>query len=173
MGAPASRPDPVRSKPTTAQRMAAAEPNRSASRRMSRPHFSPKASIRALRSSNPSDDRLDYGGGTLSFMGRSRNAMGALARRFTVAKLIYSAISSLDGYVADEEGDFGWAVPDEEVHAFINDLVRPTGTYLYGRRMYEMMVGWETDPSIAERAPPLRDFPQSWQGGRPARELGA
>jgi dihydrofolate reductase len=89
--------------------------------------------------------------------------MGALARRFTVAKLIYSAISSLDGYVADEEGDFGWAVPDEEVHAFINDLVRPTGTYLYGRRMYEMMVGWETDPSIAERSPLMRDFAEIWQ----------
>jgi dihydrofolate reductase len=62
-----------------------------------------------------------------------------------VAKLIYSAISSLDGYVADEEGNFDWAVPDEEVHAFINDLDRPVGTYLYGRRMYETMAGWETD----------------------------
>jgi dihydrofolate reductase len=56
-----------------------------------------------------------------------------------MARLIYSAISSLDGYVADEDGHFDWAAPDEEVHAFINDLDRPLGTYLYGRRMYETM----------------------------------
>jgi dihydrofolate reductase len=54
-------------------------------------------------------------------------------------------------------------MPDEEVHAFINDLERPLGTYLYGRRMYEMMVGWETDPSIAERSPLMRDFAEIWQ----------
>jgi dihydrofolate reductase len=80
-----------------------------------------------------------------------------------MAKLVYSAIASLDGYVEDESGDFGWAMPDEEVHAFINDLERPLGTYLYGRRMYEMMVGWETDPSIAERSPLMRDFAEIWQ----------
>jgi dihydrofolate reductase len=80
-----------------------------------------------------------------------------------VAKLIYSAIMSLDGYIADEDGSFDWAVPDEEVHAFINDLERPVGTYLYGRRMYEMMVGWETDPSIAEQSPLMRDFAEIWR----------
>jgi dihydrofolate reductase len=80
-----------------------------------------------------------------------------------MAKLIYSAIASLDGYVADEDGNFDWAVPDEEVHAFINDLDRPLGTYLYGRRMYETMVGWETDRTLAERAPPMRDFAELWQ----------
>ena len=80
-----------------------------------------------------------------------------------MAKLIYSAIASLDGYVADEDGNFDWAVPDEEVHAFINDLDRPIGTYLYGRRMYETMVGWETDPTLADRSPLMRDFAQSWQ----------
>ena len=80
-----------------------------------------------------------------------------------MAKLIYSAIASLDGYVADEEGNFDWAVPDEEVHAFINELIRPIGTYLYGRLMYEMMVGWETDPSIAEQFPLMRDFAEIWQ----------
>ena len=58
-----------------------------------------------------------------------------------MAKLIYSAIASLDGYVADEDGNFDWAVPDEEVHTFINGLSRPVGTYLYGRRMYETMAG--------------------------------
>jgi dihydrofolate reductase len=58
--------------------------------------------------------------------------------------LIYSAISSVDGYIEDESGEFGWAEPDDEVHAFINELERPIGTYLYGRRMYETMVAWET-----------------------------
>jgi dihydrofolate reductase len=80
-----------------------------------------------------------------------------------VAKLIYSTIASLDGYIEDEDGSFDWAVPDEEVHAFVNDLVRPVGTYLYGRRMYEMMVGWETDPSLAEHSPLMRDFAEIWQ----------
>jgi dihydrofolate reductase len=89
--------------------------------------------------------------------------MSTRRRRFTVAKLIYSAIASLDGYIADEDGNFDWAVPDEEVHAFANDLGRPVGTYLYGRRMYETMVGWETDPSLAEQSPLMRDFAEIWQ----------
>jgi dihydrofolate reductase len=80
-----------------------------------------------------------------------------------MSKLIYSAIASVDGYIADEEGNFDWAVPNEEVHAFINDLDRPLGTYLYGRRMYETMVGWETDPTLAEQSPLMRDFAQIWQ----------
>jgi dihydrofolate reductase len=89
--------------------------------------------------------------------------MSARRRRFTVARLIYSAIASLDGYIADEDGNFDWAMPDEEVHAFVNDLERPLGTYLYGRRMYEMMVGWETDPALAEQSPLMRDFAEIWQ----------
>ncbi len=80
-----------------------------------------------------------------------------------MAKLIYSAITSLDGYVADEDGNFDWAVPDEEVHTFINDLERPVGTYLYGRRMYEVMVGWETDHTLADQSPVMRDFAELWQ----------
>jgi dihydrofolate reductase len=80
-----------------------------------------------------------------------------------VAKLIYSAIASLDGYVADEEGNFDWAVPDEEVHAFINDLARPVGTYLYGRRMYETMAVWETDPTLADHSPLMQDFAAIWR----------
>ncbi len=80
-----------------------------------------------------------------------------------MAKLIYSAITSLDGYVADVDGNFEWAVPDEEVHAFINDLQRPVGTYLYGRRMYETMVGWETDPTLADQSPVMQDFAEIWQ----------
>src|ERR687895_487248 len=80
-----------------------------------------------------------------------------------MAKLIYSAISSLDGYIADEDGNFDWAVPDEEVLAFVNDLERPLGTYLYGRRMYEMMIGWEADPTLAEQAPLMRDFAEIWR----------
>ena len=62
----------------------------------------------------------------------------------TESRLVYAAIASLDGYVEDAAGQFDWAAPDEEVHAFVNDLERPTGTYLYGRRMYETMVFWET-----------------------------
>jgi dihydrofolate reductase len=77
--------------------------------------------------------------------------------------LIYSAITSLDGYVADEDGNFDWAAPDEEVHAFINDLQRPIGTHLYGRRMYETMAGWETDPTLADQSPLMRDFAAPWQ----------
>jgi dihydrofolate reductase len=81
-----------------------------------------------------------------------------------MAKLVfYSLTASLDGYIADEDGTFDWAVPDEEVHAFINDLVRPAGTHLYGRRMYEMMTVWETDPTFAERSPRSREFAGIWQ----------
>ena len=80
-----------------------------------------------------------------------------------MARLVYSVIASLDGYVADEDGNFDWAVPDEEVHTFINDLERPVGTYLYGRRMYDVMVGWETDPTLADQSPVMRDFAEIWQ----------
>jgi dihydrofolate reductase len=80
-----------------------------------------------------------------------------------MAKLIYSAITSLDGYIADEDGNFDWAMPDEEVHTFVNDLERPVGTYLYGRRMYEVMVGWETADTLADQRPVMRDFAAIWQ----------
>ena len=79
-----------------------------------------------------------------------------------MAELIYSTIASLDGYVADEDGNFDWAEPDDEVHAFVNDLERSVGTYLYGRRMYEVMVPWET-MDLADREPFLRDFQQIWR----------
>src|ERR1700719_3599422 len=80
-----------------------------------------------------------------------------------MAKLIYSAITSLDGYVADEQGNFDWAEPDEEVHAFVNDLERPIGTYLYGRRMYEVMTSWESAPAVADRSPVGLDFADVWR----------
>ena len=80
-----------------------------------------------------------------------------------MAHLIYSAISSLDGYIEDPQGGFDWAVPDEEVHSFINNLERAAGTYLYGRRMYETMQVWETDPNLAAESPLLRDFAEMWQ----------
>src|SRR5213592_4628225 len=83
--------------------------------------------------------------------------------RATGTRLIYSAIASLDGYVADEEGKFDWAAPDEEVHAFVNDLERPVGTYLYGRRMYEVMVYWETAHTLAGQPPFIQDFAEIWQ----------
>jgi dihydrofolate reductase len=80
-----------------------------------------------------------------------------------MGKLIYSAITSLDGYVADEDGNFDWAVPDEEVHSFFNDLERPIGTYLYGRRMYETMVYWETAHTLPDQEPVVEDFAEIWQ----------
>ncbi len=80
-----------------------------------------------------------------------------------MAKLIYSAITSLDGYVADEDGNFDWAAPDEELHTFFNDLERPVGTYLYGRRMYEVMVYWETAHTAADQPPFVKDFAEIWQ----------
>jgi dihydrofolate reductase len=83
--------------------------------------------------------------------------------RLTMAKLIYSAITSLDGYVADEDGNFDWAAPDEEVHAFVNDLERPVGIYLYGRRIYEVMVAWETIDTGPDQMPVMRDFAEIWR----------
>lgn len=80
-----------------------------------------------------------------------------------MAKLIYSAIASLDGYVEDNDGEFDWAAPDEEVHAFVNDLERPIGTYLYGRRMYETMVFWETVSTEADQPVVMRDFAELWR----------
>jgi dihydrofolate reductase len=80
-----------------------------------------------------------------------------------MAKLIYSAITSLDGFVADEQGRFDWSMPDEEVHAFVNDLERRAGTYLYGRRMYEVMVAWETGPEGVDGNPVLQDYAEVWR----------
>ena len=77
-----------------------------------------------------------------------------------MASLIYLAIASLDGYVEDEQGKFDWAAPDEEVHAFVNDLERPVGTYLYGRRMYETMVYWENDD---DRPQVYQDYAEIWR----------
>lgn len=80
-----------------------------------------------------------------------------------MAQLIYSAIASLDGYVEDGQGCFDWAKPDEEVLSLVNDLERPVGTYLYGRRMYETMLYWETVPTDEGQPRLLRDFTQMWR----------
>ncbi len=77
-----------------------------------------------------------------------------------MAILTYVAIASLDGYVEDEQGRFDWVAPDEEVHAFVNNLERPVGTYLYGRRMYETMAYWETD---GDRPPVYEDYAEIWR----------
>ena len=79
-----------------------------------------------------------------------------------MAALIYAGITSLDGYVADEAGNFDWSVPDEEVHRFVNDLERPIGTVLLGRRLYEVMVVWEEmntddEPSV------VQDYAKLWR----------
>jgi dihydrofolate reductase len=80
-----------------------------------------------------------------------------------MAKLIYATPTSLDGYIADETGNPGWAAPDEEGFAFINDLVRPIGVYLYGRKMYETMAVWETPDVIPGPTPAMLDFARIWQ----------
>src|SRR4051794_4197401 len=79
-----------------------------------------------------------------------------------MARLIYSAIASLDGYVNDEDGRFDWSAPDEEVHAFVNDAERPVGTYLYGRRMYDVMAVWQTMSMEGEPAV-MRDYAEIWR----------
>src|SRR6476661_572042 len=80
-----------------------------------------------------------------------------------MAKLIYAAIASLDGYFEDEEGRFDWAAPDDEVHAFVNDLERPIGTHLYGRRMYETMVFWETANPEGDEPAAFWDYAEMWR----------
>src|SRR4051812_10324387 len=80
-----------------------------------------------------------------------------------MARLIYSAIASLDGYVADQDGRWDWSVPDDEVHAFVNDSERPIATYLYGRRMYDVMAAWETMPTDPDQAPAMRDYTEIWR----------
>jgi dihydrofolate reductase len=80
-----------------------------------------------------------------------------------MAKLIYSAIQSLDGYTVDRDGNFDWAAPDEEVHAFVNDQERSIGTYLYGRGIYDVMVAWETMPTGDDQPQVVRDYAQIWR----------
>jgi dihydrofolate reductase len=80
-----------------------------------------------------------------------------------VADLIYSMIASLDCFVEDEHGRFDWAMPSDEVHAFVNEQQRAFGIHLYGRRLYEVLAVWETDPSIAEQSEVMRDFAETWQ----------
>jgi dihydrofolate reductase len=80
-----------------------------------------------------------------------------------MARLIYSAIASLDGYVADEQGNFRWAMPDEEVHSFVNDMERPIGTYLYGRRMYEVMAVWDRPETVEGEPEPMHDYAAIWR----------
>jgi dihydrofolate reductase len=80
-----------------------------------------------------------------------------------MGKLIYSMITSVDGYVSDTDGNFGWGVADQEVHDFINEYAKSIGTYLYGRRMYETMVFWETAHANPEHPPFIVDFARTWQ----------
>src|SRR4029450_8549270 len=98
---------------------------------------------------------------TMRWSGRRLRRFG-MPQGGTMAKLIYSVIESLDGFVADEDGNFDWAEPDEEVHAFVNDLERPVGTYLYGRRMYEVMNAWET-MEVADQPAFIQDFAAIWR----------
>jgi dihydrofolate reductase len=85
--------------------------------------------------------------------------------------LIYSMLTSLDGYIEDRDGRFGWARPDEEVHRFVNELQRSVGTHLYGRRMYDTMVYWETAHTLADQPGYADDYAAIWQAGRQDRVL--
>lgn len=80
-----------------------------------------------------------------------------------MAKLIYSMITSLDGFVSDTDGNFGWGAPEQEVHEFVNEQFRSVGTYLYGRRMYETMVYWETAHTLPEQPPFVLEYARVWQ----------
>ena len=80
-----------------------------------------------------------------------------------MAKLIYVTNVSLDGYIEDEHGSFDWSAPEDDFFAFITDLVRPVGTYLYGRRLYDSMAVWETDPALAAQSELMADFANVWQ----------
>lgn len=80
-----------------------------------------------------------------------------------MAKLIYVSNVSLDGYIEDEHGSFNWTAPDDELFAFVTDLVRPVGTYLYGRRLYETMALWETEPALAAQSELMANFADVWQ----------
>jgi dihydrofolate reductase len=80
-----------------------------------------------------------------------------------MAKLIYTAIASLDGYVEDADGSFVWAAPDDEVHAYLNDLERPIGTYLYGRRMYQTMAVWDAVPDEDQQASVTSEYARIWR----------
>ena len=80
-----------------------------------------------------------------------------------MANLIYVANTSLDGYTEDKDGKFDWTDPNDEVFGFITNLIRATQTHLYGRRMYEAMMEWETEPKLAAESPLMRDFAETWQ----------
>jgi dihydrofolate reductase len=79
-----------------------------------------------------------------------------------MGKLIYAINTSLDGFFEDADGSFDFSVPDDAVHLFYNDMMRGIGTQLLGRRMYETMTVWETDPSFARESPILADFAAAW-----------
>jgi dihydrofolate reductase len=89
--------------------------------------------------------------------------ISVIDERLTMATLLYMAITSLDGYVADEKGTYDWAMPDDEVFGFVNDFERPVGTYLYGRRLYQEMTGWETAHASPGQSPLMLDFARIWQ----------
>ena len=80
-----------------------------------------------------------------------------------MGKLVYSFFSSLDGYITDEDGEFAWAEPDEEVHAFVNEIERSIGTNLYGRKLYEMMAVWETPDVFPTQTPAITEYARIWQ----------
>src|SRR5688500_13092851 len=94
---------------------------------------------------------------------RSRRRSCASTGGRGMARLIYVSNVSLDGYIEDEQGSFDWTAPGDELFAFITALVRPVGTYLYGRRLYDTMAPWETDPALGDQSKLMADFASVWQ----------
>src|SRR6185437_4946678 len=133
-------------------------PSRSSARRRS-PRRRPRRRPRTVRRPTPVPATRPADGPACHTRGACWKAgTVASSRRLEVARLIYSAIASLDGYIEDSGGEIGWAAPDAEVLAFVNDLERPIGTYLYGRRMYDTMAYWETEGASADDTAESRDF---------------
>src|SRR3954454_689704 len=94
-------------------------------------------------------------------MGNSHRGFESHALR--MGRLIYNVIASLDGYVDDSDGGFAWAMPDEDVHGYVNDLMRTVGTHLYGRRLYAVMAGWQTLGTSPDEPAIMRDFGELWR----------
>jgi dihydrofolate reductase len=123
----------------------------------------PDRPARAALESGQGEGAAGDGGDARDEEDRDRRAGASGGGGIALAKLIYGAIASLDGYVADENGNFDWSAPDEEVHRFVNELERPVGTHLYGRRMYEVMSYWETVDTGLDQPAVIRDYAEIWQ----------
>src|SRR5262249_38703413 len=126
------------------------------------PHIAPRGRVPCSGAAMGAARARRLGAGVRSPRRAPLHAPRHERRASMTARFIYFATESLDGYIEDPQGKFDWARPDEEVHRFVNDLLRPVGAYLYGRRMYETMRGWETEYGRESDPPWARDFAKLW-----------